>query len=91
MATREARQRLNDLLAQHSHNLANPPDTDWVEEWRLVAQLTGGVSDQDPRFLKMADLTLDCTKAYEYNDVVTFRRITDELIELRNQREEEVN
>jgi len=52
---------------------------DWSEVWRNLAQLTNGITKDDPRFLSVCVALEDCDRAWEQDDWPTFQQSVDRI------------
>ena len=51
----------------------------WVVAWRNLAQLTDGITKDDPRFLSVCDALEKCDRAFEQDNWTVFQQSVDSL------------
>ena len=51
----------------------------WVVAWRHLAQLTDGITKDDPRFLSVCTTLEDCDRAWEQDNWHRFQQSVDSL------------
>ena len=52
---------------------------DWLGAWRHLAQLTDGITKDDPRFFSVCDALEGCDRAWEQDDWPTFQQSVDRI------------
>ena len=67
----------SDTPAAPYHPASGAPD--WLMLWQRVAQLSGGISSQDPRRDPMLNALAECEAAYRAKDEALFATATDRV------------
>ena len=65
----------------------NPIQPDWLFTWRNLAQLTDGITKDDPRFLSICEGLEDCDLAWEQDNWTIFQQAAEAVKRLVEENE----